>query len=319
MQDAVGPKGLVAGTSERRAVEDSGDEVFYAGIVDVVVRGEGFFAIAETEDGAVERIEIDFAFGADDAELVALDARVPADIDDGMDAGGILDEDCGGVFDGLLMDGVGEQAGGAGRLAEEEIHGVDAMAGGVEERAAAGHGGIEAPALGLIRRVVGAPFMTVGLGKDGLADDALGDELAGADELGTEAAVVSDGEETLMSAGGGEHRLRVGEIESGGFFAEDVLAGMQSGDGMGRMERDGRGDVDGVDGGGVECDVEVGEDLSAGVSGGLLRIAGDERLEAAARLRKNGGDDAAAGDIADSNDQPANHDVNSVHDFGGAR
>jgi len=118
-----------------------------------------------------------------------------------------------------------------------------------------------------------------------------------------------------MSAGGGEHGLGIGKIESGRFFAEDVLAGVQCGDGVRRMERDRRGDVDGVNGGGVEGDVEVGEELSAGVCSGLLRIAGDERLEAAAGLGKDGGDDAAAGDVADSDDQPANHDVISVHDL----
>ena len=120
-----------------------------------------------------------------------------------------------------------------------------------------------------------------------------------------------------MSARGGEHGLRGGEIKGGGFLAEDVLAGVQAGDGLGRMERDRRGNVDGVDGGGLESDLEVGEDLSAGVGGGLLRIAGDERLQAAARLRKDSGDDAAARDVADSDDQPANHDLNSVNDFGG--
>ena len=50
-----------------------------------------------------------------------------------------------------------------------------------------------------------------------------------------------------------------------------MLAGAESGDGLGRMKRDRRGNVDGVDGGGLESDFEVGEDLSAGISGGLLR------------------------------------------------
>jgi len=66
----------------------------------------------------------------------------------------------------------------------------------------------------------------------------------------------------------------------------------------------------------LECDFEIGEDLSAGVGGGLFRVAGDEGLEAAARFRKDGGDDAAARDVADSDDQPANHDLISVNDLG---
>ena len=138
LQDAVGPEGLLAGTGEGRSVENGGDEVFYAGVVDVGVRGEGFFAIADSENGAAQGIKIDFAFGSDDAKLVAVDVRVPADIDNGVDAGRILNEDGGGVLDGCLVDGVGEQAGGAGRFAEEKIHRIDAMAGDVEERASAG-------------------------------------------------------------------------------------------------------------------------------------------------------------------------------------
>ena len=121
MQDAVGPEGLLTGAGEGRCVEDGGDEVFYAGIVEVGVRGERFFQVSDAEDGAAERIEIDFAFGSDDAKLVAFNARVPADIDNGVDAGRVLDEDGGGVLDGCLVDGVGEQAGGAGRFAEEEV------------------------------------------------------------------------------------------------------------------------------------------------------------------------------------------------------
>src|ERR1035437_8156340 len=183
------------------------------------------------------------------------------------------------------------------------------MAGDVEERAGTGAGRVKEPTSGLVWRIGAGPFMAVGFGQDGLTDGAFSDELAGADELGIETAVVGDGEEALMSVRGGEHGLGGGEVEGGRFFAEDVLAGVQTGDGLGRMEKDRRGHVDGVDGGGEESNFEVGEDLSAGVGGGLLGIAGDEGLEAAARLGKDGGDDAAARDVANTDDQPANHDV----------
>src|ERR1039458_1284114 len=82
------------------------------------------------------------------------------------------------------------------------------------------------------------------------------------------------------------------------------------------MEKDRRGHVDGVDGGGLKSYFEVGEDLDARVGGGLFRIAGDESLEAAAWLGKDGGDDAASCDVANTDDQPANHDVISVNDLG---
>src|ERR1035437_11009114 len=102
------------------------------------------------------------------------------------------------------------------------------MAGDVEERAGTGAGRVKEPASGLVWSVVAAPFMAVGFGQDGLTDDAFSDELAGADELGVETAVVGDGEEALMGAGGGEHGLGGGEGEGGRFFAEDVLAGVQT-------------------------------------------------------------------------------------------
>ena len=150
MQDMIGPEDLFAGTGERHAVEDGRDEVFNAGIVDVFVRGERFLMIGDAEDGAAERIKIDFAVGSYDAELVALDMRVPANVNGGMDAGRILEEDGGGILDGRLENGVGEQAGGAGWFPEEEVHGIDAMTSCIKERAAAGFLGIEEPASGLI-------------------------------------------------------------------------------------------------------------------------------------------------------------------------
>lgn len=316
MQDTVGPDGLLAWASERRAVEDGGDKVFYAGIVQVGVRGECFFVIAEAENRATQRIEIDFAVGSDDAELVAVNVRIPADIHSGVDAGGVLDEDGGGIFDGHLVGGVGEQAGGVARLAEEEVHGINAMTCGVEERASAGESGIEEPASGLVWRIVAAPFMAIGLGEYRLANGARGDELAGANELGIETAIVCDGEEALMSARGGEHGFGGSEVDGGGFFAEYVLTGMKTGDGLGSMEKDWRGNVDGVDGCGLESDVEVGEDFSTGVDRSLFGVACDEGLETAARLRKDGRDDAATRDVADTNDKPTNHNLISVNDFG---
>ena len=83
------------------------------------------------------------------------------------------------------------------------------------------------------------------------------------------------------------------------------------------MEKDRRGNVDGVNRSGQERDFEIGEDLDAGIGSGLLRIAGEQRLQAAARLRKDGRDDATARDVANSNDKPANHDLISVNDPGG--
>ena len=95
LQNAVGPEGLLAGAGERRTIKDGGDEVFNARIVVVGVGGQRLFYAAKAEDGAAERVEIEFTVGSDDAKLVALDMLVTANIDSGMDALGILDEDGG--------------------------------------------------------------------------------------------------------------------------------------------------------------------------------------------------------------------------------
>ena len=154
MDYTVGPQGLLARASQRRSIQDGGDEVFNAWRVEVGVRGQRLFDVADAEKRATQRIEIDFGLGSDDAKLIADDARVPAHIHSGMDSGRILEEDGRCILDGHLVDGVGEKAGGASRLTEEEIEGIDAMTGDVEERASSRHEGIEEPVSGPVRIVV---------------------------------------------------------------------------------------------------------------------------------------------------------------------
>ena len=143
------------------------------------------------------------------------------------------------------MDGVRQQAGGALRLAEEKVHGVDAMRGDVVERAAAG------------KRRIGEPFaarnfkpaVAVGLSQQRPADGAFGDELFGADELGIETAVVGNAEKSArMRAPSATMLLACGKIHGHGLFAEHVLARAQGRDGGARMEGDRQRDVNGIDG-----------------------------------------------------------------------
>ena len=55
---------------------------------------------------AAQGREIDCARSADDAELIAVDVRVPADVDDGARPGGVVDENGCGILDGRLMNDV---------------------------------------------------------------------------------------------------------------------------------------------------------------------------------------------------------------------
>ncbi len=317
MSDAVGPQSLIAGAGERRSIENGGDEVFNAWVMRVGVPGERLLHVANAEHRAAERIKDHLAVGSDHAKLVALNVRVPAHVNCGMDAALVLNEHGGRIFDSHGMKSAGKKAGGAARLAKEEVQGINAMAGDVEKRAAPGHGWIEKPFSSPIRIVVFQPTMTVCFGENGPADGTFEHELSGANELGKESAVVGDGEEPLMSAGRGNHGLRIGEVHRSGFFAEDVLACAKAGNGLGRMKKDRRGNVDGVNRGGEESNFEIGEDLDAGICGGLVRVACDERLQVAALLGENGRDDATARDVANSDDKPANHDLIRVNDVGG--
>ena len=77
------------------------------------------------------------------------------------------------------------------RLAEKEVHGVNAMRSDVIKRAAAGKRGIGEPfAAGNLK-----PAMAVGLGEERAADGAFRDELLGPEELGIESAVIRNAEE----------------------------------------------------------------------------------------------------------------------------
>src|ERR1019366_2612443 len=126
-----------------------------------------------TQFRAVQRVQPDLAFGPNDAELVAWDARIPAHIDNAVDTAVELYDNSRRVLDAHGVNRVGCDAGGAARTAKEEIQGVDAVGGNVVERTASGQRWVAQPgALFALE-----PAVAVGLRKDGLADGALRDEL----------------------------------------------------------------------------------------------------------------------------------------------
>ena len=97
------------------------------------------------QNRTVEWIQIEFAFGAHDAKLIAHDARVPAHVDDAMNALGVLDNRGGRVLDGELMHRIGSHATGTFRLSKQIVHGVDAVGRCVVKRPSAGQRGIAEP------------------------------------------------------------------------------------------------------------------------------------------------------------------------------
>src|SRR6185312_15620069 len=102
-RDPVGQNGLFARRGQGFSIEDRLNEIFDDWIVYVAVGGKRFCAGAiESGDlhcGAVQRRQIELAFGADDAELIAHDARGPADIDYAVEAATVFDQDSRRVLD----------------------------------------------------------------------------------------------------------------------------------------------------------------------------------------------------------------------------
>jgi hypothetical protein len=106
--------------------------------------------------------------------------------------------------------------------------------------------------------------------------------------------------------GGGGHFLGERVVEGGGLLAEDVFAGAEGGEGLGVMQRDGCGEVDGVNLGVGEGVVEVGVGFAV-VGDGFGGVARKDGVEAGARFGENGGEDAFGCDVADAGEEPVEH------------
>src|SRR5579863_4345891 len=139
----VNPCGLLGRACQERWVvgHHSVHEVFDQGKVQVGVWGQklstGTARVDYPQVGRIQRVEVDLAVFADDAELIAGHARVPAHVDNGVHAAGKLHKRGRGIFDGDAMDSIRQQATGMFRLTEEKVHRVDAVRGDVVKRPAA--------------------------------------------------------------------------------------------------------------------------------------------------------------------------------------
>ena len=63
----------------------------------------------------------------------------------------------------------------------------------------------------------------------------------------------------------------------------------------------------------AEGGTEIGEGYRAGISLGLVRVAGEQRAQAAARFSQDGRKNALAGDVADTDDEPVEHCSSKTH------
>ncbi len=102
------------------------------------------------------------------------------------------------------------------------------------------------------------------------------------------------------------HGLGLGVVQGHRLLAEYVALGAQRSDGLRRVQKNRRCQVDG---GGVarrEGTFDIGPGGNA-VGLGIGRVAGHDAGEFAARFGQDRGQNALAGDVADAGYQPGNH------------
>ena len=106
--------------------------------------------------------------------------------------------------------------------------------------------------------------------------------------------------------GGALHGLRFCVVHGHGLLAENVLAGAQGRDRLGAVEAHRSGDVHGVGRTLRERRLQFGPGGDA-VGLGLGEVAGHEAAQPAARFGEDSGKYALRGDVADAENQPAQH------------
>src|ERR1700680_3948517 len=89
------------------------------------------------ELGPAQRIEIDLALGANDAELIAHNIGMPAHVHDTAHTSLVLNHSRGVVLDRPLKYGVRHHSRCARWFPEQVIHKINTVAGNIEERSAA--------------------------------------------------------------------------------------------------------------------------------------------------------------------------------------
>ena len=194
-----------------------------------------------------------------------------------------------GLVGNMILVGAREDVRGLG-IAHEKHAEVDHVE-EVDEGAAAGHGLGGEPAAEAGDAGAANPFRLAGV--DG-ADGAVGDVVHHRVALGAGAVVEIKHERLLRLFGGELHDGHFLGAEGGGFFAEDVLAGLEGLEGEGRVEFVGDDDGDGVELGELfqhlgDIGVDAGDVVFGGgfVSGALVDVAEGDDLSAG--LAETGG------------------------------
>ena len=182
----------------------------------------------------------------------------------------------------VVLVGAREDVGGLG--VAHEVHAEVDHVEEVDERAAARHGLGGEPAAEAGDAGAANPFRLAGV--DG-ADGAVGDVVHHRVALGAGAVVEIKHERLLRLFGGELHDGHFLGAEGGGFFAEDVLAGLEGLEGEGRVEFVRDDDGDGVELGELfqhlgDIGVHAGDVVFGGgfVSGALVDVAEGDDLSA---------------------------------------
>src|SRR5271169_1858809 len=99
----------------------------------VGVGRQKFFPIRENYFRPAQRREVQLAVGSDDAELVAVDARVPSHVDNTANLARVINQHGGVVFHSGVVNGARKMSAGALRLPEKVIQQINPMGPDVEE------------------------------------------------------------------------------------------------------------------------------------------------------------------------------------------
>ena len=226
----IGPESCTTAREKRGAIEYRVDKILHARIMHIRVGRQVFLPTRIFESGAIERRQVQFALGPGNAELVALDPRMPAHVHDRAQLVLVLNHYRRRIFHREGVDNVRELTGDPRRLSKKEIQDVNAVAGDVVQRSAARLSGVQQPrAMQLCGRYLRVARR---LSEHWLANHASADQFPGAMDLGICTAIVGYAQGAAAPARLRDHPFRLGQVHGQRLLAEDVPMGCECGDGL---------------------------------------------------------------------------------------
>ena len=226
---------------------------------------------------------------------------MPAHIHHGAQARIVFGQNRGIVFHRDSVHQCGTVPGGPHRPAEQIIHQVDAMAGDIVQRPAAGLRRVEQPIPRGARRV--EPIVSRGLGKNRTPDGSRRQQFARPLHLRIHAPVIGNAQRSSGFFGGllDGHGLLV--VHRHRLLAQHVPAGAQRGDGLRGVDKNRCGDVDRFGRAGRQGCLQA---LPTGdaIRRGLSRVARHDSRQPAVRRGQNRRQNPLGRNIADPHYQP---------------